>query len=263
VQYRTRIFDRNRFPANSGFDATFRFQAPDAAALRGLELAVETPDLYRITLNGNLVRFTGSTRWLDPRLRSAPVEQWVRPGENVLQISGRPFDVRMELENIYLRGNFSVWPSERGFRLGPPARLDFGSWAKQGYPFYGDSVLYESDVEAPAGTDSLRVELPEWTGSVAVVLLDGRQVAVLGWQPYTAQFPASAGKHTVGVRVVSTPRNVFGPFHNPTKPRMRSWPAAWAEFPEHQPEGGRYDLLEYGLMAPAVISAAGRFTDNL
>jgi len=79
---------------------------------------------------------------------------------------------------------------------------------------------------------------------------------VLGWQPYVAEFPASAGKHTVAVRVISTPRNLFGPFHNRAKPRMRTWPAAWADFPERQPAGSDYDLLDYGLMAPPAIAVA-------
>jgi hypothetical protein len=48
---------------------------------------------------------------------------------------------------------------------------------------------------------------------------------------------------------------VFGLYHNRTRPRMRAWPAAWNDFPEHQPEGARYDLLDYGLMSPAIVSA--------
>jgi hypothetical protein len=36
---------------------------------------------------------------------------------------------------------------------------------------------------------------------------------------------------------------------------MRAWPAAWAEFPSHQPPGTAYDLLDYGLMAAPVVSA--------
>jgi hypothetical protein len=59
------------------------------------------------------------------------------------------------------------------------------------------------------------------------------------------------------VRVVSTPRNLFGPYHNPQKLRMKAWPAAWAEFPEHQPAGTAYDVIEYGLAAPPVVKVAG------
>ena len=255
VQFRTRVFDRNHFARDSGFDATFRFEAADAAALKGLELAAESPELYRIAVNGKPVDFREARRWLDPHLRSALIEALARTGENTVTISGRPFDVKMELENIYLRGNFAVEAAGRGFRIAAPAKLDFGSWARQGRPFYGASATYATEVTVPAGVKELAVELKEWQGSVAVVLLDGKPAATIGWQPYSAQFAASPGRHTVAVRVVATPRNTMGPFHNPSKPRMRAWPAAWAEFPEHQPAGAAYDVLDYGLLAPAVIRA--------
>jgi hypothetical protein len=258
VQFKTRIFDRNRFEASSGFEATFRGEAADAAALRSLELAIESPELYRVTLNGTPVSFEGAARWLDPHLRSAAVGQWAKTGENVIQLTGRPFDVRMELENIYLRGDFAVLPAEKGFRLGAPRRLGFGSWAGQGFPCYGDAVAYETEVEVPAGAERLRVELGAWEGSVAEVLLDSRPVARLGWPPYVAECRAAAGRHKLVLKVVSTPRNVFGPFHNPTHPRMRAWPAAWAEFPERQPAGAAYDVLDYGLMKAPVINALSR-----
>jgi hypothetical protein len=49
----------------------------------------------------------------------------------------------------------------------------------------------------------------------------------------------------------------MGPFHNSTKPRMRAWPAAWAEFPEKQPPGSAYDVLDYGLMTAPVLTVGG------
>ena len=175
-----------------------------------------------------------------------------------MKITGRPFDVRMELENIYLRGHFAVSATEKGFDLLAARPMVLGSWAKQGLPFYPGSVHYETQVQVPAGISSMRLDLNEWVGSVAEVTLDGRQVALLGWPPYSAEFSVGTGKHAVGVRVVSTPRNLFGPFHNPAKPRMKAWPAAWAEFPEHQPAGTAYDVLDYGLMQPPRISLGRR-----
>jgi len=144
-------------------------------------------------------------------------------------------------------------PAEKGFRIAAPSGLDFGSWAKQGRPFYGDAVTYSTEVNSDG---KLRVELGKFEGSVIEILLDGKRAALLGWPPYAATFDAKPGKHTLALRVVSTPRNVFGPFHNRTKPRMRAWPAAWADFPETQPAGAKYDVLDYGLMEPPAITTA-------
>ena len=57
VQFKTRIFDRGPFSADSGFQATFRFQVSDPAVLPGLELALENPMLYRISVNEREVSF--------------------------------------------------------------------------------------------------------------------------------------------------------------------------------------------------------------
>jgi hypothetical protein len=36
---------------------------------------------------------------------------------------------------------------------------------------------------------------------------------------------------------------------------MIAWPGFWTEFPEHQPAGAQYDLLDYGLLEPFVVEA--------
>lgn len=255
IQFKRRIVDLPPFPANSGFEATFHFTVASPEAIQGAHLALETPELYKITVNGHPMDFSRADRWVDPHLKRIPVESLLKVGENTVKLVGEPFHVLMELENIYILGNFTVRATERGFAMHPPSPLATGSWAKQGYPFYSGSMLYETRVDVPKRSRSLRVSFPAWQGSVAELLLDGKHVETLGWQPYVCEIPAVPGAHTVALRVVATPRNLFGPFHNPTKPRMRSWPAAWSEFPEHQPAGSQYDFVDYGLMEAFQVEA--------
>ena len=56
-------------------------EVADAAALRGLELAMELPELYRVTLNGKPGDFQAAKRWLDPHIRALPVEKLAKTGE--------------------------------------------------------------------------------------------------------------------------------------------------------------------------------------
>ena len=146
-------------------------------------------------------------------------------------------------------------PGEQGFTLAAARPLQIGSWSKQGYPFYYDSVLYEAAVHVPGDTRQLKISFPHWEGSVAEVLMDGNHMQTVGWHPYVVEVGATPGQHRVALRIVATPRNLFGPFHNPTKPRMIAWPAAWGDFPEHQPPGAEYDMLDYGLMEPFRVEA--------
>ena len=56
-----------------------------------------------------------------------------------------------------------------------------------------DAVTYQTELSLPAGSKRVRVGLGEWQGSVAVILLDGRQVAQVGWRPFRAEFAATPG----------------------------------------------------------------------
>jgi hypothetical protein len=255
VQFKRRFLDLPPFGTDSGFEATFHFRVAEAEALSGAELALECPELYKVYVNGQLLDGAGGKPWLDPHLRSIAVEKLLRTGENTVRLVASPFNIRLELENLYLRGNFAVAADRQGFSVRKAPPLQIGSWAKQGYPFYSDSALYETQVEVPKGAKQIRVQIPEWGGSVAEVLLDGKRIQLIGWQPYECAAAVTPGSHVVAVRVVANPRNLFGPFHNPEKLRMKAWPGAWVESPEHQPAGAQYDLLNYGLLEPFVVEA--------
>ncbi len=253
VQFKRAVLDRNHFAKDSGFTATYRFSITGVVP-SALRLAVESPWLYTITVNEKPVEFSRQSRFLDPNLLSTDIRTLARAGENVVRIKASPFDVHMELENIYILGLFTVQPESKGFSIRDGKPLTLGSWARQGLPFYGGRVSYETQVEVPAGHSRLKIDLAEWNGAAVRALLDGKPATVLGWPPYSAVIPAAPGKHSVRLEVAGTPRNLFGPFHNPAKLRMRAWPAAWAEFPEHQPPGAAYDILDYGLMQPPTLS---------
>jgi hypothetical protein len=255
IQFKRRILDRPPFPSDSGFEATFRFRVADSEALQGIALALETPELYKVYLNGQSVDVASGQRWLDPHIRSLGIEKLSKVGDNTIRLVASPFDVHMELENIYIRGNFAVEAEPQGFSIRAARPLEFSSWAKHGYPFYSDSVLYEGSIDVPKGADRIRISFPHWAGSVAVALLDGKPVQAVGWQPYECVTGATPGSHVIGLRIVGSPRNLFGPFHNPTKPRMIAWPGAWSQFPEHQPPGDQYDHLDYGLFEALSVEA--------
>ncbi len=254
VQFKRAVLDRNRFAKDSGFTATFKFQLDTATVPPKLDLAVELPELYRITVNGKPVSFATAKEWLDPHLKRISIAAVARTGENIVEIAAAPFDVHMELENIYVLSSESVVPSATGFRIAPAAPVNSGSWTRQGWPFFAGSMTYTRRVQVPAGDTRLKLDLKEWNGSVARVLCDGKAVGLLGWPPYSAEFAVTPGAHDITIEVVSTPRNVMGPFHHPAKLRMRAWPAAWAEFPDHQPAGAGYDFIDYGLLSEPLVS---------
>jgi hypothetical protein len=260
VQFRKRILERNTFGAGTGFDATFRFTVNKGANLASLELAVECPELYRVFVNGRRVDFTRAKRWIDPHLRSAPMGRLARYGVNEVRLVGRPFDVKMELENVYIRGNFSLEPTNSGFRIAPHRGLHLGAWSSQGYPFYGERTHYDTTVKIPQTDKRIILQLASWKGGSASVEVDGKQAGSVAWLPYELDLTSflSPGSHTIKITVAGTPKNLFGPFHDPFRPRNTAWPHLWSRFQKQGPPSGRkYDVEEYGLFhAPRIILRA-------
>ena len=254
VQFRRNVLER-KFGEGTGFRARFRFTIAGAPP-KGLQLAVEQPELYRISVNGKAVDFSAGARWLDPHLKAVSIEGLAAPGPNEVLLEAAPFDPRMELENIYILGNFSLNPADKGFHITPVKGAVIGYWSQQGRPFYSGSATYSVKTRIPAGHGRLRVSLKDWAGSLAEVLVNGQALGWIGWPPYETEVPVKPGNAVIEVRVHGTPRNLFGPFHHPQKIRFRAWPNAWAEFPANQPPGSAYDVLGYGLAAPPALATA-------
>jgi hypothetical protein len=254
VQFRRNVLDR-KFGEGTGFRAKFRFTAAGAPP-KDLRLAVEAPDLYRISVNGQRVDFSSAGRWMDRHMKSVPAGALVKAGENEIVLEAAPFDSRMELENVYLLGDFALAPAEQGFQIAASRPLGLGGWPKQGRPFYSGTATYSARVQIPGGHRRLRVALKEWSGALAEVLVNGQVLGWIGWPPYETEVSVAPGDAKVEVRVYGTPRNLFGPFHHPRKVRFGAGPGSWAEFPESQPPGSAYDLLDYGLTASPALSTS-------
>ena len=63
-----------------------------------------------------------------------------------------------------------------------PAGRPWASFAAQ-----GSSALYEAAEDVPKRASKLHVSFPKWAGSVAEMLLEGKRVQVIGWQPYVCE----------------------------------------------------------------------------
>ncbi len=275
VQYKRSLLDQDHFWKTSGFEAEFHFEVEAMPA--HVELALECPSLYQIAVNGRPVAGARGRRWLDEWIRLVDITRFVRRGRNRATIRARPYRIRMELEPIYLRGDFSLEPSEKGFRLVAARSLSLGSWRKQGMPFYSDAVTYEFRCQLPRTGRRHVLRLGDWAGAVASVNVNHQEAGIIGWP--SACTPQGGyeldvthclrqGNNLIRLTVYGTPKNVLGPFHchpgveggsswrTKLPPRRTAWPAMWFAAPqEGPPPGVQYDQIDYGLFTqPELIS---------
>jgi hypothetical protein len=248
VQYRDQILARNRtMPPGSGGTVRYNFTISEDLDPEGIRLAIETPELWETKVNGQSVDLTSGERWLDDHIRTGSIGELLVSGENVVEMEGRPFDVRREVDQIYLLGDFSCVEDNPGFRLAPPQPLNLGSWREQGHPFYDREVAYAFRLPRENNRGIVSLNDDGWHGSFLLVEHNGRVVTRLWEPPYEVLID---GDGPLTLRVVGLPKNLLGPWHDPKRQRGRAWIPMWygPDIPTSPQPGERYDLLDLGLL---------------
>jgi hypothetical protein len=187
-------------------------------------------------------------RWLDHHIKAMPVGGLLVHGTNLVELEGRPFDVRREVDQIYLLGDLSCAAHDPGFRLAPPRPLGLGPWHRQGHPFYDREVSYTFRLPGAGTRGVLSLENEDWHGSFILVELGG-EVAARLWEPPYQVLVEGNGDGLLTLRVVGLPKNLLGPWHYPTCQRGRaSWIPMWygPDIPTLPQPGDRYDLVDLG-----------------
>ncbi|MGL4942822.1 MAG: glycosyl hydrolase [Thermoguttaceae bacterium] len=129
-------------------------------------------------------------------------------------------------------------------------------WHEQGMPFYAGGVAYTEKFSVPeiAASAKYEVQLGDWYGSVARVLVNGKSAGHIAFAPFALDVTQhiKQGENEITVVVVGTPKNLLGPHHNGS-PRGTAWPGMFWNAPETQPDGNAYDTISYGLFEPFTL----------
>ncbi len=121
VQFKDELI-AHKFPAESGFTATYRFTI-DGAVPKPLAIVVERADLYSVACNGQAIAVAKDSWWLDRAFSKLDISAAARSGANEVTIRARPMTMFHELQPAYLLGDFSLAPVAQGFVVRPPKPL--------------------------------------------------------------------------------------------------------------------------------------------
>ncbi|MBN2473927.1 MAG: hypothetical protein JXB62_04935 [Pirellulales bacterium] len=140
VQLHDRLIAKT-FPADSGFEATYRFTIEDRVP-GPLQIVIERPDLYTIACNGKPVVAQEGDWWLDKAFGKIDITSAAQPGQNAVTIKASPMTMYHELEPAYLLGDFSLKPADSGFVLSRPQPLTIGR--REGHVTTPDGTMWLS-----------------------------------------------------------------------------------------------------------------------
>ncbi len=254
VQFKTQTVDRDTFGLNTGFTATYHFNIKGSFDYSSIKAVVERPNLWTVSVNGTEVKPEEGKWWLDRSFGVFKIGDLVKKGDNTVSLKVSPMKIHAEIEPVYITGDFSVRPADKGWTMEAPVKsLTTGSWKSQGMPFYSWGVTYSSDfnIEDPEGRYS--VSLNDWKGTIAEVAVNGKPATVIAFPPYQTDITdlILPGTNKIDVKVIGSLKNLLGPHFNKPAPGLVS-PWLWRNVKSYPP-GNEYQLLDYGLEKEFVL----------
>jgi len=158
-----------------------------------------------------------------------------------------------EIEPVYIIGDFSVKPADKGWIIESPSVYKTGSWKAQGLPFYSRGMTYNKEFMVENSEGKWQLALGDWKGTVSEVQVNGKPAALIAFPPYSADISGSIvkGINTIDVKVIGSLKNLLGPHHNNSNPGFVS-PWSWRNVKGY-PSGNDYQILEYGLFEDFIL----------
>ncbi len=210
-----------------------------------LHLALEQAAEWRIECNGiSLSKDSGEGFWVDDAICKIRIpKESLRHGENILFLRQEYNSNGIGLEAIYLLGEFSI---KHNVLHTPISALQLGDWTTQGYPYYAGNMVWRTTFRHD-GVGRVRLWVGKHAATALRIYINDREAGILAWAPYELDLGAlPPGEHTIGIEVVGSRRNAFGPFFlsNPHPSRFGA-----AEFREYAHPEYR-NRTAYGIFSP-------------
>lgn len=216
-------------------------------------LAIETADEFQITVNGNPLEYHDQGWWKDSAFKKVDIKKYVNLGDNevilkrrfyqaqkvydvlfgedVLETEKNKLTFDVELESIYVVGDFGVvsesayTPGERKalFTDGPFVIVDMPKsvlgedLTQQGFCFFADTIKLGQDftvVKREGRRIILDLDKPD--AVLYKVFINDQPVKTFMWAPYSVDITdfVKAGSNRISIELFSGNRNLLGPHHH-------------------------------------------------
>jgi hypothetical protein len=248
VQFRKNIVERDTFGPTTGFTAIYHFPIKGKFDFSSINAIVERSDLWTVSVNGTEVKPENGKWWLDRSFCVYKIGSLIKYGDNTITLKSSPMKVNAEIEPVYILGDFSVVPVEKGWEIEAPATAyTLGSWKTQGLPFYSWGVSYSREFNVQSADGKWEVALGNWSGTMAEVSVNNQPGTIIAFPPYHSDLTGliKKGINKVDIKVLGSLKNLLGPHHNNPKPGFVS-PWIWRNVKGY-PSGKDYQMLDYGL----------------
>lgn len=181
-----------------------------------IELVMEKPQNFEIYYNGCQVSEISDIWFLDYAFKISSLGP-VQVGNNEIVLKCI-YKNKIELENIYLLGDFAVKEDRVLDKL--PQLLPFGDWTECGLKHYSGNVIWYFDIDKFEDNEAIVLKLPEIRASyVSITINEHTEVLIHDFERKLdiGQW-MKVGSNTLGIELGGSPRNMLGPFHLKEEP---------------------------------------------
>jgi hypothetical protein len=180
-----------------------------------LMAASELPGIFTLFVNNTKVEPLNQV-YKDRAFVLYDIKPYVKTGENTIRLESHRYGVLVNLESVYIVGDFKLKQTADGYTVSEVSAILPGNLVEQGYPYYTGIVSYTAEIaigEADAGKKTF-LEFENFEGVTAVVKVNGRVVKAIGWKPYRADITGfiREGKNIVTLEIANSLQNLMGPF---------------------------------------------------
>lgn len=212
-----------------------------------LFLVCETPWIFKIYVNGQEIDKTEKGYYLDKSFKKLDISKYIKIGENIISFDcdfeqsetfyhnrrrGFEFETEknklvydMEIEAVYLLGNFSVktdgeWEKldknavryKGGFRIdAPKTKVGIKNIEQQGYPFFAGEMTLSGELEISGENPVLELDI-KGINAIRVKIGDKEKVMISDNRLPLSYFGVE-GRVKVEITLINNLRNILGPHH--------------------------------------------------
>lgn len=213
-------------PAQALGRLTLEFTIACGCDIAASQLALEHPERWRFTLDGQPIPSVEGGWWVDEAICTLDFPA-LAAGQHLLRME-TDFSKESALEWSYLLGDFAVTGTEINPQITAPVQeLRWGDWTTQGLPFYVGNVTYHVPVDLPSSAD-VRIGIPSFANPVMRIAVDGQDAGAIAFAPFVCELDKlAAGRHKLAVTAFGTRNNAFGCLHHPDAANLLPTPNHW------------------------------------
>ncbi|OQB15206.1 MAG: Glycosyl hydrolases family 2, sugar binding domain [Firmicutes bacterium ADurb.Bin193] len=176
-------------------------------------LASERPDVFSVYINNQKVEPTGDF-YKDRAFALYDIKPYVEKGENTVRLETDKYGILVNLESVYIVGDFSLAKNGKSFSIQKPKSLKPGNIADQGCPYYSGLINYTAEFDIRDDFSMAKFSFERFDGVTAEVFVNGRPVRTIGWKPYSADITPylKKGKNVIEIEIANSLQNLLGPF---------------------------------------------------